>query len=82
MILDRYILSGRAYSYTLGLEREWVDQPDSGLPLPDITFYLYNPNSKMPSEAERYEKQSFQAEVGRNYELLLSREPANKIRKV
>lgn len=40
VILDRYIWSGKAYSLALGLEEEWVDMPDRGLPRPDLTFYL------------------------------------------
>jgi dTMP kinase len=40
VILDRYIWSGRAYSYALGLDPEWANRSDEGLPLPDYIFYL------------------------------------------
>ena len=40
VILDRYFLSGLAYSSSEGLELEWCACPDKGLLLPDFIFYM------------------------------------------
>ena len=38
VILDRYVYSRRAYAKALGLDKEWCESSDRGLPKPDIVF--------------------------------------------
>ena len=40
IVMDRYAYSGVAYSVAKGLPLEWCKQADSGLPAPDITFFM------------------------------------------
>lgn len=69
VVLDRYILSGIAFTVAKGLPFDWCKAPDVGLPWPDATIVL----ELDPSEAqqrggfgnERYEVPKMQAEVAK-----------------
>ena len=74
-MLDRYTYSGVAYTAAKKVATlEWCKAPDSGLPAPDVVFYL----KLSPEEAEkravfgdeRYEQVKFQREVEKQFELL------------
>lgn len=40
VLINRYIYSGTAYSMIKGLDKEWCQIMDTGLPVPDIVFYF------------------------------------------
>lgn len=40
VIVDRYALSGVAYSTAKGLDFDWCKAPDAGLPAPDVVVYM------------------------------------------
>lgn len=73
LIADRYSFSGVAYSSAKpNLDLKWCQLPESGLPKPDLVFFLHSLSSSMRSEygKERYEKQEFQELVYTNYKKL------------
>lgn len=76
VILDRYVLSGVAYSAakkTPGMDLNWCLQPDKGLLKPDLTIFLVN-NDHAGRDGfgdERYEKTDFQARVKLEFEQII-----------
>eukprot|EP00887_Chlorella_sp_A99_P004742 scaffold4.g4742.t1 len=77
LVVDRYAYSGVAFTAAKGvsgLDLAWCKAPDSGLPAPDVVFFL----SLTPEQAqarggygeERYEKTAFQAAVLELFERL------------
>jgi dTMP kinase len=40
VVVDRYALSGIAFSAAQGLEIDWCAHPDEGLPSPDVVFFM------------------------------------------
>jgi len=76
VILDRYSVSGVAYTYAKksGLSLEWCKSPEAGLPKPDAVFYLnLTPEASEKRGGygnERYENVEFQKAVSEAYELL------------
>ncbi|KAK8802130.1 hypothetical protein WA158_006524 [Blastocystis sp. Blastoise] len=71
IIMDRYVLSGVAFSAAKGLDLDWCLSPDIGLPLPDIIFYLYlsvdDAKKRGGFGEERYEKEEFQRKVNSKF---------------
>jgi dTMP kinase len=67
VVCDRYAFSGVAYSAAKGLNLEWCQAPDVGLPIPDAVFFLHVDESVGASRAnfgdERYENANMQARV-------------------
>ncbi|OIR58758.1 MAG: thymidylate kinase [Amphiamblys sp. WSBS2006] len=67
LVLDRYFYSGITYTAAKGIPYDWCLSPDSGLPIPDITFFL----SLTPEEAaarmgygeDIYEEKAFQDKI-------------------
>lgn len=77
VMLDRYVYSGVAYSLSKPnlRSKEWLYAPEIGLPKPDLTLFLTIPLEELASRKgwgeERYEKESFQAKVRLNFDLVL-----------
>lgn len=69
VLLDRYILSGIAFSVAKGLDFDWCRAPDVGLPWPDVTIVLELDAEEQEKRGgyggERYEVPKLQAEVKR-----------------
>jgi len=71
LIIDRYCYSGVAYSMSNGFEKKWCKASDSGLPQPDIVFFM----EIQPEEAQKrgeygqeiYERLDFQNKVFENF---------------
>eukprot|EP00448_Togula_jolla_P003241 CAMPEP_0170603184 /NCGR_PEP_ID=MMETSP0224-20130122/18780_1 /TAXON_ID=285029 /ORGANISM="Togula jolla, Strain CCCM 725" /LENGTH=284 /DNA_ID=CAMNT_0010928055 /DNA_START=70 /DNA_END=924 /DNA_ORIENTATION=+ len=67
LVCDRYAFSGVAYSTAKGLDFEWCQAPDVGLPVPDSVFFLYIDEKVGSSRSnfgdERYENSDMQARV-------------------
>jgi len=67
VICDRYAFSGVAYSAAKGLDFEWCQAPDIGLPTPDGIFFLHIDETVGASRSgfgdERYENAELQAKV-------------------
>lgn len=68
ILCDRYSLSGTAFSLAKGvpgMDQEWCEAPDEGLPEPDLTIFLDIPPDVAASRegygAERFEEANFQA---------------------
>lgn len=76
VLLDRYILSGLAYSTAKGLDRKWCARADHGLPWPDITFYLTLDPEKASQRpgfgSEAFETVAFQSRVAKAYDGAMS----------
>ncbi|WVN90289.1 thymidylate kinase [Cryptococcus depauperatus CBS 7841] len=74
VIADRYAFSGIAFSAAKGLSFEYCLQPDTGLPLPDVTLYLTLSSeaaSKRPVfGSERYETIAIQQAVREQFKLV------------
>lgn len=74
LIVDRYALSGVAYSSAKGLSLDWCKEPDVGLPAPDVVFFLDLPVEEASKRYEwgneRYEKESFQNKVSESFSKL------------
>lgn len=77
LVVDRFSFSGMAYSLSKnkpGLNLSWCQAPETGLPAPDLVFYM----RVDPEEAarrggygeERYEKAEFQKRVASNFDTL------------
>eukprot|EP01104_Vermistella_antarctica_P004811 TRINITY_DN1522_c1_g1_i1.p1 TRINITY_DN1522_c1_g1~~TRINITY_DN1522_c1_g1_i1.p1 ORF type:complete len:240 (-),score=40.96 TRINITY_DN1522_c1_g1_i1:800-1519(-) len=77
IVTDRYAYSGVAYSIAKGLDKEWCKKADSGLPEPDVVYFLdIKPkDAAMRGEygGERYERVDFQEKVSSGFDWL--REP-------
>ena len=75
ILCDRYAYSGVAYSAAKGYDLEWCKQPDSGLPNPDLIFYLYVKPDEMKKRQnfgdERLENLDFQTTVEQKFRLLM-----------
>ena len=69
VILDRYFYSGIVYTLIKDptLDIAWVKYPDSGLPLPDLVFYI-NKTYSSKRDPERYETDLFQSKVRAMFE--------------
>ena len=71
VVCDRYAYSGIAYSAAKGLDLEWCRAPDKGLPEPDLVLYLSVSAEVARTRGgygeERYEKEEFQAQVGKQF---------------
>jgi len=67
VVCDRYAFSGVAYSTAKGLDFEWCQGPDRGLPMPDGVFFLHVDEEKGASRTgygdERYENSTMQSRV-------------------
>jgi len=67
VVCDRYAFSGVAYSAAKGLDFEWCQAPDRGLPCPDGVFFMHVDPKVGASRAnfgdERYENEGMQANV-------------------
>ncbi|KAJ4457249.1 putative thymidylate kinase [Paratrimastix pyriformis] len=74
VICDRYAFSGTAYSVAQGLDMAWCMSTDSGLPCPDIVFFLDVPPHVAAARKgygeERFEKTQFQCHVHEAFERL------------
>jgi dTMP kinase len=74
IIADRYAYSGVAYTSAKGYDLEWCKHPDRMLLKPDLVIFLDAPVSVTQSRGdfgkERYENESFQEKVKRQFELL------------
>lgn len=78
VVLDRYAYSGVAYSLAKGTEElslEWCKEADSGLPRPDLVFFLDVDVSVTAKRAnygqERYERSEFQKKVREAFQKLV-----------
>jgi dTMP kinase len=72
LILDRYAYSGVAYTSTkTGFDFDWCKQCDTGLPKPDLVFFLdtkaINIENREAFGEERYESSDFQKLVYKNF---------------
>ena len=78
LVVDRYSYSGAAFTAAKGYDISWCLAPDSGLPVPDIVFYMHMPVVGAMKRGgfgeERYEKAKFQEEVRRKFEELMTQE--------
>lgn len=67
VVCDRYAFSGVAYSAAKGLDFDWCQAPDRGLPCPDGIFFMRVDPKVGASRAnfgdERYENEVMQANV-------------------
>jgi len=67
VVCDRYAFSGVAYSAAKGLDFEWCQAPDRGLPCPDGVFFMRVDPEVGAARAnfgdERYENADMQARV-------------------
>ena len=82
LIVDRYAYSGTAYSSAkAGMDFEWCKQCDSGLPKPDVVFFIDTASNIMHSRcnfgAERYENSDFQNKVYQNYRKFFTISPSS-----
>ncbi|XP_057492166.1 thymidylate kinase-like [Actinidia eriantha] len=74
LIVDRYSISGVAFSSAKGLDMEWCKAPEIGLLAPDLVLYLDIPPEKAAERGgyggERYEQLEFQRKVAHSYQIL------------
>ncbi|WVQ85459.1 thymidylate kinase [Cryptococcus sp. DSM 104549] len=74
VIADRYAFSGIAFSAAKGLPFDFCLQPDTALPLPDITLYLTLPpdvaSKRSAFGVERYETVAIQTAVREQFGLV------------
>lgn len=76
VIADRYVYSGIACTITnnFNIPLDWAKQSDSGLPKPDVVFYLDTPIDVIRERGdygtERYETDFFQKRVSDIFETL------------
>ena len=74
VILDRYVPSGIAYSVAKGLDLDWCQSADRGLPKPDFVLYVDLPLELAAARAgfgeEVYERREFQQNVRNAFSLL------------
>merc|ERR1719220_2962584 len=73
VVCDRYAFSGVAYTSAKGLDFDWCQSPDRGLPCPDGVFFMRVDPEVGASRAsygdERYENAEFQAHVRTEFQL-------------
>ncbi|RNA12425.1 thymidylate kinase [Brachionus plicatilis] len=77
LIVDRYAYSGVAYtSAKEGFELEWCKQCDTGLPKPDLVFFMDTKIDELEKRQhfgeERYENIEFQKKVYSNFKKLFN----------
>jgi len=81
IVCDRYAFSGVAYSSAKGLDFEWCQAPDLGLPVPDAVFFLHIDEKVGASRAnfgdERYENATMQSTVRGQFKLPALRQGVN-----
>lgn len=75
LVCDRYAFSGVAFtSAKPGFALEWCQQPDSGLPVPDLLVHLQLDQKEAEERGgfgdERYEVSDFQKKVRERFEEL------------
>ncbi|KAH7951529.1 hypothetical protein HPB52_010276 [Rhipicephalus sanguineus] len=74
VICDRYAYSGVAFTAAKSLDFTWCQQPDMGLPEPDVVLYMCVTPDVLDARDgfgdERYENAEFQAKVRANYDRL------------
>lgn len=77
LVVDRYAYSGVAFTaakHAKGLNIEWCQAPDKGLPAPDTVFFLHLSAEAAAQRGgfggERYERPAFQEEVLRQFEAM------------
>lgn len=74
VICDRYAYSGVAFSMAKGMNQQWCQGSDIGLPRPDLLLFLQitpEAASKRPGFGdERYEESEFQGKVRKAYSTL------------
>ncbi|ORX64686.1 deoxythymidylate kinase-like protein [Anaeromyces robustus] len=74
-VIDRYAYSGIAYSMANGIDKEWCQKMESGLPKPDVVLFLdlsvEDASKRGEYGLERYEKKAFQQKVRDNYHELI-----------
>lgn len=72
IVCDRYAFSGVAYTAAKGLDIDWCQAPDRGLPVPDGIFFLHLDEKVGASRAnygdERYENATMQAAVRKEFQ--------------
>ncbi|XP_013107617.1 thymidylate kinase [Stomoxys calcitrans] len=72
LVVDRYSYSGIAYSTAKGMSKEWCMGPETGLPRPDLVFYLKTSIDALLDRGnfgeERYEREEFQQKVGKVFD--------------
>jgi len=73
IVCDRYAFSGVAYSAAKGLDFEWCQSTDFGLPTPDGVFFLHIDEKVGASRSnygdERYENATMQGAVREQFKL-------------
>lgn len=74
LVVDRYSISGVAFSAAKGLDLDWCKTVEQKLPAPDVVFYLDLPVEVAATRGgygeERYEKVEFQRAVASQFEKL------------
>eukprot|EP00866_Antonospora_locustae_P001662 jgi/Antlo1/1662/1114 len=79
VLCDRYFYSGIVYTYAKGIDLEWCKGPDTGLPLPDMVFFIDTCPSVASQRAgfgeEKYERMRFLEKVYNGYVRILSSIP-------
>jgi dTMP kinase len=72
VILDRYNISGLAYSIANKLDRIWCESTDIGLPLADVIIYIDIDtkicDERIVGDREIYELSNFQCKVAKAYQ--------------
>eukprot|EP01112_Ceratiomyxa_fruticulosa_P012276 TRINITY_DN3390_c0_g1_i1.p1 TRINITY_DN3390_c0_g1~~TRINITY_DN3390_c0_g1_i1.p1 ORF type:complete len:234 (-),score=38.86 TRINITY_DN3390_c0_g1_i1:174-875(-) len=72
IVVDRYAMSGVAFTNAKGVPLEWCIAPDRGLPAPDLVLYFNLSVEEAQKRGdfgnERYEKLDFQIKVKQIYE--------------
>jgi dTMP kinase len=71
IVVDRYALSGIAYTAAQGVDTQWATKPDQLLPAPDVVFFMdINPeDAKKRGDfgKELYEREDMQRRVREQY---------------
>lgn len=77
IVMDRYAYSGVAFSAAKNIpsmDLAWCKQPDTGLPMPDVIYFMDIPLEKAALRGgfggERYEKPEFQKIVREQFQSL------------
>lgn len=89
VVCDRYSYSGMAYSRAQGLDAQWTQMTEVGLPVPDVIFYLKNANQKSDMQTrttadskERYDDTSLQARVAKEFDEIFKDVPMDQVRTI
>ncbi|KAL0265790.1 UNVERIFIED_CONTAM: hypothetical protein PYX00_011505 [Menopon gallinae] len=76
LLCDRYFYSGIVYTHAKGIDLGWCSGPDTGMPLPDLVFFIDTHPSVVSHRAgfgaERYERMRFLERVHEGYVKVLS----------